>query len=471
MSCSSICLLTIVASAAASTPSLAALDILYPASSYNSRRTQARNAALANAAPSAGIPLAGNDFVFGEFDTQFFTRLLELAEPQAGESFVDIGSGGGRIVMAAALLRPELGSCHGLELLPELHEEAIAARTRFEELESPLCDAAIAPCEYSCLNVFSEEAAAALQAADIIFAYCPTWDSNPLEALASQLKPGARVINVGDSIEGARFEPIGTLVGINADTGPQSTAHVIRIVGEASSPDAPAAANEGGGGLPMLSTGETLSLQTLDDVIGGRVWEAASTLCRWLESEQSALRNTNVLELGSGTGVCGLYAASLGCRSVVLTDGGPPEVLELLEGNIMRNRLRVTKAAGGPVEIRSKELRWGEEVEEEAMKGIRWVIGSDLTYDDDLHEALCTTLHRLLTIAPDARIVLCEEHGAPSASAIDSEGLYADEAFEAFARVATSKGLRASMLPAGAAAWPMRDFERAEPFVFEVSLP
>ena len=220
----------------------------------------------------------------------------------------------------------------------------------------------------------------------------------------------------------------------------------------------------------MLSTGETLSLQTLDDVIGGRVWEAASTLCRWLESEQSALRNTNVLELGSGTGVCGLYAASLGCRSVVLTDGGPPVVLELLEGNIMRNRLRVTKAAGGPVEIRSKELRWGKEVEEEAMKGIRWVIGSDLTYDDDLHEALCTTLHRLLTIAPDARIVLCEEHGAPSASAIDSEGLYADEAFEAFARVATSKGLRASMLPAGAAAWPMRDFERAAPFVFEVSL-
>ena len=120
MSCSSICLLTIVASASASTTSLAALDILYPASSYNSRRTQARNAALANAAPSAGIPLAGNHFVFGEFDTQFFTRLLELAEPLAGESFVDIGSGGGRIVMAAALLRPELGSCPRLGVIARI---------------------------------------------------------------------------------------------------------------------------------------------------------------------------------------------------------------------------------------------------------------------------------------------------------------------------------------------------------------
>ena len=31
-----------------------------------------------------------------------------------------------------------------------------------------------------------------------------------------------------------------------------------------------------------------------------------------------------MLELGSGTGAVGLYAAALGASRVVLTDGGPP---------------------------------------------------------------------------------------------------------------------------------------------------
>jgi hypothetical protein len=45
-----------------------------------------------------------------------------------------------------------------------------------------------------------------------------------------------------------------------------------------------------------------------------------------------------VLELGSGTGAVGLYAAALGASRVVLTDGGPPALLELLAANVDANR-------------------------------------------------------------------------------------------------------------------------------------
>ena len=76
----------------------AALSELYPSTAYGTRRVMARDAALAHAAADnqAGIPLAGDNLVYGEFDLDFFDKLLELACPQPGETFVDLGSGAGQ---------------------------------------------------------------------------------------------------------------------------------------------------------------------------------------------------------------------------------------------------------------------------------------------------------------------------------------------------------------------------------------
>ena len=55
--------------------------------------------------------------------------------------------------------------------------------------------------------------------------------------------------------------------------------------------------------------------------VGGSVWPCAAALCRWMLQHEAAVREKRVLELGAGTGACGLFAAGLGASSALLTDG------------------------------------------------------------------------------------------------------------------------------------------------------
>ena len=251
------------------------LSELYPPTAYGARRLVARDAALVHASNEnqVGIPLAGDNLVYGEFDFDFFERLLELACPQPLETFVDLGSGAGtppasgddslpvstsrspqivltfvcalhagRIVLGAALLQPKLGLCHGIEILPELHEAAIAARVRLDEVAPKL---PVAPCEYSALDLYTDAAAEALGSADILFSYSVTWERDEQgrltelsRALASRLRPGARVITVDvtllPEVGDVRFVPIASLEGANEETGPASTGHIFQVVKETS---------------------------------------------------------------------------------------------------------------------------------------------------------------------------------------------------------------------------------------------
>eukprot|EP00966_Prymnesium_polylepis_P119048 2751673-Prymnesium_polylepis.1 len=69
-----------------------------------------------------------------------------------------------------------------------------------------------------------------------------------------------------------------------------------------------------------------------DEWLASEVWPAASALIAALEERGSRLKRANVvLELGSGTGACGIAAAALGARHVILTD--QPSAMPLLEQN------------------------------------------------------------------------------------------------------------------------------------------
>ena len=270
-----------------------ALDLCYPRSAYGTRREVSYDAALAatDRFTPEGIPLAGDHMTYGEFDLTFFARLLRRAGPAPRDCFVDVGSGAGRLVLAAALLHPRTWrNCHGVELSAPLHDLAIAARYRFEENfgtgtgEAPGASAPgalaprawphleIAPCQYTLSDCMGgEEGLAALREADVAFSYAVTWahgDAHDrlVRTLARELPDGARVISInlplrnevlaadpaeedgaGTAGTGAgagagpgpgpgpgrafgRFELLGREVGENRETGKDTVGLVYRLV-------------------------------------------------------------------------------------------------------------------------------------------------------------------------------------------------------------------------------------------------
>ena len=83
------------------------------------------------------------------------------------------------------------------------------------------------------------------------------------------------------------------------------------------------------------------SAESLEELfsVGGTVWPCAAALCRWLsENREQTVRGARVLELGAGTGACGLYASACGAAHVTLTDH-TPRLLKLMEKNCERNTL------------------------------------------------------------------------------------------------------------------------------------
>jgi len=78
------------------------------------------------------------------------------------------------------------------------------------------------------------------------------------------------------------------------------------------------------------------------------IWECGIVLAKYLQIHPALVpTGLRVLELGSGTGICGLVAGALGAE-VLLTD--LPPVLELLRVNCALNRAAVERAGGSLTE-------------------------------------------------------------------------------------------------------------------------
>jgi predicted nicotinamide N-methyase len=254
------------------------------------------------------------------------------------------------------------------------------------------------------------------------------------------------------------------------------------------------------GQLPPLPNGQRLRLRTLaadgDTFTGGRVWHSAPVLCRWMADHAQHMHGRRVLDLGSGTGACGLYASGLGARSVVLSDGSL-RLLELLEHNTSANRSRICNS------VDVMQLEFGRSVH--ALPHgppIDVVLGSDIIYHASSHCALCRTLSALMN-RDRPRIFLAtmpRSRSRLSCGASDTQPLYTETALSLFAAEAQAHGLRvvppAAAMPSSASkgsttpgrhyqameagsseataaglaafAWTAEGFRDAEPFVFEV---
>ena len=77
------------------------------------------------------------ELAYGSSNFFAFSSLLERCNIQAGDRFLDLGSGCGRAVLAAAILHGhKLSNCHGIELLESLHNLAVGCERRFSILRS-----------------------------------------------------------------------------------------------------------------------------------------------------------------------------------------------------------------------------------------------------------------------------------------------------------------------------------------------
>lgn len=107
------------------------------------------------------------ELTYGEFDLHGFYEALDCAVDGLPDlqscTFCDLGSGAGRLVLAAAARYP-WARCVGIEALPDLHHMAgMLHTTAVDAAAEAGGDAALSPCEFRQLEVSPETAEEALR--------------------------------------------------------------------------------------------------------------------------------------------------------------------------------------------------------------------------------------------------------------------------------------------------------------------
>ncbi len=116
------------------------IDELYPPKELSSRNAKSRTDGYWKYVERGEKPPL--EFTYGEFDLLFFGELLDRAwefyqstsstddnasstKPWENKTFIDIGSGTGRLVISAAAMHPHWRACKGLEILKGIHNESV----------------------------------------------------------------------------------------------------------------------------------------------------------------------------------------------------------------------------------------------------------------------------------------------------------------------------------------------------------
>lgn len=200
--------------------------------------------------------------------------------------------------------------------------------------------------------------------------------------------------------------------------------------------------------LPLLQGGIALKLKQADGVLGGTVWPAAGVLCQHLlnhtavfTAEKENGRTTSILEMGSGTGAVGLFAAANGAF-VTLTEHKPPVVairpmvaysvdgipevepdatsdrlLRLLQENVNANLQHFRH----PPTVAELDWTHPEHAKRLAtsVPPFDLILASDVTYDSQLHNALAFTIAQFLS--PSSTCLVAHEKRVLSLRGNDSQ--------------------------------------------------
>lgn len=129
-------------------------------------------------------------FVYGEALPESLAKILKIVEPKKGEIFYDLGSGGGKVVLAAAMMFP-FGRVVGIEKLEALVVASEKVKTQakacgYQNLEN---------IQFRCQDFLEAD----FTDADVIFINSTCLSYETMDALAvkmESLKNGARIVTV-----------------------------------------------------------------------------------------------------------------------------------------------------------------------------------------------------------------------------------------------------------------------------------
>ncbi|EIN10826.1 hypothetical protein PUNSTDRAFT_51401 [Punctularia strigosozonata HHB-11173 SS5] len=129
---------------------------------------------------------------------------------------------------------------------------------------------------------------------------------------------------------------------------------------------------------------------------GGIAWPAGEVLSRYI-SRCGLGEAKEILELGSGTGLVGLVAGSLGGR-VWITDQAP--LLDIMRSNVALNGLSSSVSVA--------ELNWGESIPPEIPRSLDLLLLADCVYFEPAFPLLVQTLCDLTSPGdPKPKILFC----------------------------------------------------------------
>eukprot|EP00656_Telonema_subtile_P025734 TRINITY_DN27772_c0_g1_i1.p1 TRINITY_DN27772_c0_g1~~TRINITY_DN27772_c0_g1_i1.p1 ORF type:complete len:344 (+),score=67.30 TRINITY_DN27772_c0_g1_i1:95-1126(+) len=147
--------------------------------------------------------------------------------------------------------------------------------------------------------------------------------------------------------------------------------------------------------LEMIPRSEYREQENHGVGLGGTQWEAGAVLAVWLCNCPDISSSSNMLELGSGLGLCAIVAGLRGA-TVTATDY-VPQVLRMCEQNIERHELCRR--------VRGASLLWGRSggsafLQQQAQQGdnVQYdvVMASDVVYNPEVHTVLLETLQAVL---------------------------------------------------------------------------
>eukprot|EP01087_Luapelamoeba_hula_P016472 TRINITY_DN5066_c4_g1_i1.p1 TRINITY_DN5066_c4_g1~~TRINITY_DN5066_c4_g1_i1.p1 ORF type:complete len:290 (+),score=47.65 TRINITY_DN5066_c4_g1_i1:14-883(+) len=165
---------------------------------------------------------------------------------------------------------------------------------------------------------------------------------------------------------------------------------------------------------PLLADGRLVIIHqnhTGVGELGTHLWDSSLGTSRYVEAlGKEYFTGKRTIELGSGTGLCGLVAACVGA-DIVLTDKST--LLPMLTHNINANSALWDTTTSSPCKApTAREVLWGVALDKQGdvtptsppLQQFDVVLGSDLTYDYEVLPPLLHTMREL--VADSGEIIL-----------------------------------------------------------------